>query len=245
MACGKHGRRVSAGEGGCPLAQRPEEEILARLRQAVILFDTEGVKEICQGVLEGQYNIFTCIFNGLVAGMEEVGRLYETGEYFVPEMLLCADSLYAGLELLKPYLQIQEQWGLPEEKGQVIIGVVSGDIHDIGKNIVRMMFDIAGFKVWDLGRDVPLERFIEEQELHHADIICLSSMMSTTALEIKHAIHKLKERFPGLKIMVGGAPFNEALASRWGADGYGRDASHAVKEAIAIISYIKKMQSSK
>lgn len=218
------------------MAQKPEEnEILACLHQAVISFDIQEVEKICHYAIEGQYDIYCCIFEGLVAGMEEVGRLYEEGEYFVPEMLLCADALYAGLELLRPHLKVQEQEVLHQEKGQVIIGVVSGDIHDIGKNIVRMMFDIAGFTVWDLGRDVPLEYFIEEQEKRNADIICLSSMMSTTALEIKHAIRKLKERFPNLKILVGGAPLNETLAARWGADSFGRDASHAVKEAIKII----------
>ncbi|KJR44969.1 5-methyltetrahydrofolate--homocysteine methyltransferase [Desulfosporosinus sp. I2] len=218
------------------MAQKPEEnEILACLHQAVISFDIQEVEKICHYAIEGQYDIYRCIFEGLVAGMEEVGRLYEEGEYFVPEMLLCADALYAGLELLRPHLKVQEQEVLHQEKGQVIIGVVSGDIHDIGKNIVRMMFDIAGFTVWDLGRDVPLEYFIKEQEKRNADIICLSSMMSTTALEIKHAIRKLKERFPNLKILVGGAPLNETLAARWGADSFGRDAAHAVKEAIKII----------
>ena len=225
------------------MAQKQEEkEILARLRQAVINFDTQEVKKICQEVIEERHDIYRCIFNGLVSGMEEVGHLYEVGEYYVPEMLLCADTLYAGMKLLRPHLKVQEQEDLPKEKGQVIIGVVSGDIHDIGKNIVRMMFDIAGFKVWDLGRDVPLERFIKEQEKHQADIICLSSMMTTTAHQIKHTIRKLKERFPDLKIMVGGAPLNETLAHRWGADAYGRDATHAVKEVVEIIGYIKKLE---
>lgn len=217
------------------MAQKPEEkEILACLHQAVISFNIEEVEKICHYAIEGQYDVYRCIFEGLVAGMEEVGRLYEEGEYFVPEMLLCTDALYAGLELLRPHLKVQEQEVLHQEKGQVIIGVVSGDIHDVGKNIVRMMFDISGFAVWDLGRDVPLEHFIEEQEKRNADIICLSSMMSTTAIEIKYTIRKLKERFPNIKILVGGAPLNGILASRWGADSYGRDASHAVKEAIKI-----------
>ncbi|GAB6155392.1 corrinoid protein [Desulfosporosinus burensis] len=218
------------------MTQKPEEnEILSCLHQAVISFDIQEVEKTCHYAIEGQYDVYRCIFEGLVAGMEEVGRLYEEGEYFVPEMLLCADTLYAGLELLRPHLKVQQLEVLHKEKGQVIIGVVSGDIHDIGKNIVRMMFDISGFTVWDLGRDVPLEHFIEEQEKRNADIICLSSMMSTTAFEIKHAIRKLKERFPNIKILVGGAPLNETLASRWGADSFGRDASHAVQEAINII----------
>ncbi|KLU62202.1 methionine synthase [Peptococcaceae bacterium CEB3] len=221
--------------------KKPEiHQILARLRQTVIRFDTPGVREICQDVLEGNYNAHSCIFDGLVSGMEEVGRLYENGEYYVPEMLLCADTFYAGLDLLRPRLEAQKQEILIKETGKVIIGVVSGDIHDIGKNIVRMMFDIAGLKVWDLGRDVSLELFIREQEKRNADIMCLSSMMSTTTLEIKHAIRQLKERFPNLKILVGGAPLNEVLAHRWGADGYANDATNAVKEAIKIISHVRK-----
>ncbi|MDA8440964.1 MAG: corrinoid protein [Peptococcaceae bacterium] len=221
------------------MVKTPKEiEILAWLQQAVISFNVQEVEKICQIVLEGQFDVYRCIFEGLVAGMEEVGRLYEIGEYFVPEMLLCADALYSGLELLRPHLNVHEQEVLCKDKGQVIIGVVEGDIHDIGKNIVCMMFDIAGFTVWDLGRDVPLEHFIEAQENHNADIICLSSMMSTTAPEIKHIIRKLKERFPNVKILIGGAPINQALAARWGADSFGKDASHAVKEAIKLIRWL-------
>lgn len=226
------------------MIQKPEEkEILIRLRQAVVCFDTQGVQELYQEVIKGQYDIYRCIFDGLVAGMEEVSRLYEVGEYFVPEMLLCSETLFVGLDLLRPHLQEQEV--LPKETGQVIIGVVSGDIHDIGKNIVRMMFDIAGFKVWDLGRDVPLERFVEEQEKHHADILCLSSMMTTTTTEMEQVIHKLKEHFPDLKIMIGGAAMSRVLAQRWGADGFAKDAPQAVKEAIEIIGYIKQLRDRK
>ena len=134
-------------------------EILAKLKNAVIQYDEDASKEGAEEALKEGLNPNDAIFNGLVSGMEEVGRLFEAQEYFVPELLMCADALYVGLDILKPHVN-QLDLGV---KGSVVIGTVEGDVHDIGKNIVKMMFDVAGFEVFDLGKDVPLDKFIEEQ----------------------------------------------------------------------------------
>jgi len=130
-----------------------EQEIYNNLRDGVIEYDDDKVIENANAALAEGLDAEKAIFDGLVAGIEEIGRLYELEEIFVPEMLIAADTMYAGLNILKPHLK-KKEGGV---KGQVIMGVVQGDVHDIGKNIVKMMFDVAGFEVHDLGRYVPIE----------------------------------------------------------------------------------------
>jgi len=170
--------------------------------------------------------------------MNEVGRLYEEQEYFVPEMLMCADALYAGLDILKPHI-IQKEGGI---KGAVVMGVVQGDVHDIGKNIVKMMFDVAGFDVHDLGRDVPMDKFVEEQLKTDSELVLLSAMMTTTMVGMKDIIAKIKEKNPNCKIMIGGAPVSEDLADKWGADGFAKDANNALKDALNMVKALKDLQ---
>jgi methylmalonyl-CoA mutase cobalamin-binding domain/chain len=119
---------------------------------------------------------------------------------------------------------------------------VEGDVHDIGKNIVKMMFDVAGFEVYDLGKDVPLDKFIEEQIKTDSDLVCLSAMMTTTMVGMKKVIDDLKAKNPDIKIMIGGAPVSQDIAEKWGADGYAGDANNALKDAINMISSLKKMK---
>jgi methanogenic corrinoid protein MtbC1 len=149
--------------------EEKNKEILDKLKNAVIQYDEDTAKEGAEEALKEGMNANDAIFNGLVSGMEEVGRLFESQEYFVPELLMCADALYAGLDILKPHVK-QMDLGV---KGSVVIGTVEGDVHDIGKNIVKMMFDVAGFEVYDLGKDVPLDKFVEEQMKTHSDLVCL------------------------------------------------------------------------
>lgn len=214
------------------------KDILERLRNAVIKYDEEASKEAANDALGSGMDANDAIFNGLVSGMEEVGRLFESQEYFVPEMLMCADALYAGLDILKPYVEKMDI-GV---KGSVVIGTVEGDVHDIGKNIVKMMFDIAGFTVYDLGKDVPLDKFIEEQLKTDSDLVCLSAMMTTTMVGMKKIIDKIKEKNPNVKIMIGGAPLSKDIADKWGADGYAKDATNALKDAVNMISSLRKMR---
>ena len=214
------------------------QEILDRLKQGVVDYDEDAVIAAANDALAEQMDAHSAVFDGLVPGMVEVGRLYEEQEYFVPEMLMCADAMYAGLNILKPHMMAKKDGGA---KGVVVMGVVQGDVHDIGKNIVRMMFDASGFEVHDLGRDVPLDKFVEEQLKTDSDLVCLSAMMTTTMVGMKDIIEKIKEKNPKCKIMIGGAPVTSDIASRWGADGYARDANNALKDAINMIASLKSI----
>ena len=213
-------------------------ELWEALKQGVIDYDEEAVKEAAQAVVDEGLDAYDAVFDGLVEGMNEVGRLYEEQEYFVPEMLMCADALYAGLDILKPHI-IQKEGGI---KGAVVMGVVQGDVHDIGKNIVKMMFDVAGFDVHDLGRDVPMDKFVEEQLNTNSDLVLLSAMMTTTMVGMKDIIAKIKEKNPKCKIMIGGAPVSEDLADKWGADGFAKDANNALKDALNMVKALKDLQ---
>ncbi|PKM79690.1 MAG: cobalamin-binding protein [Firmicutes bacterium HGW-Firmicutes-14] len=215
-----------------------EQEILNRLRDGVVEYENDMVINAANEALETGLDAEKAIFDGLVAGIEEIGRLYELEEIFVPEMLLAADAMYAGLNILKPHMEKKADGGV---RGHVIMGVVQGDVHDIGKNIVKMMFDVAGFEVHDLGRDVPLEDFIEEQLNTNSDLVCLSAMMTTTMVGMPDIIRKLKEKNPKVKIMIGGAPVNENLAEQWGADGYAKDANNALKDAINMVASLRNL----
>ncbi len=214
------------------------KEILETLKKAVIEYDEDVAKETAEEALKEGVNPNDAIFNGLVSGMQEVGKLFEAQEYFVPELLMCADALYVGLDILKPHVN-QLDLGV---KGSVVIGTVEGDVHDIGKNIVKMMFDVAGFQVYDLGKDVPLDKFIEEQIKTDSDLVCLSAMMTTTMVGMKKVIDDLKAKNPDIKIMIGGAPVSQDIAEKWGADGYAPDANNALKDAINMISSLKEMK---
>jgi len=219
-------------------SEEKEKEILEKLKNSVIQYDEDGAKEGAEEALKEGVEANHAIFNGLVSGMEEVGRLFEAQEYFVPELLMCADALYAGLDILKPHVK-QLDLGV---KGSVVIGTVEGDVHDIGKNIVKMMFDVAGFQVYDLGKDVPLDKFVEEQIKTDSDLVCLSAMMTTTMVGMKKVIDDLKAKNPNVKIMIGGAPVSADVAEKWGADGYSADANNALKDAINMISSLKKLK---
>ena len=163
---------------------------------------------------------------GMIAAMDEVGRLFEEGEYFVPEMLVSASAMKAGLTLLKPYL-VQSNF---EPLGVVVLGTVAGDLHDIGKNLVGMMLEGAGLSVIDLGTDVPAGRFVDVVRETDVDIIGLSALLTTTMPSIKATIDGLEEA--GLrnktKVIVGGAPLTLEFAEKIGADGYAPDASKSV-----------------
>jgi corrinoid protein of di/trimethylamine methyltransferase len=215
-----------------------KSEILDKLKDAVIEYDEDSAKELAQTALDEGVEANDAIFSGLVSGMQKVGDLFEKQEYFVPELLMCADALYSGLEILKPHVK-QMDLGV---RGSVVIGTVEGDVHDIGKNIVKMMFDVAGFTVYDLGRDVPLDKFVEEQLKTDSDLVCLSAMMTTTMVGMKKIIEDIKKKNPNVKIMIGGAPVSRDIADKWGADGYAPDATNALKDAINMISSLKKLK---
>jgi corrinoid protein of di/trimethylamine methyltransferase len=210
-----------------------EATILARLRQAVMDGDDKLAIAAAEEVVTAGLDAQTAIMDGLAAGMAEMGRLYEEGECYVPELMVSSEALYAGLEILKPH--VLQSGGVSTRKGVVVIGVVQGDIHDIGKNLVKMMLEVAGFEVHDLGRDVEMERFIEESRRVNADLLCLSALMTTTIIAIKDYMPAFKADLPNTKIMIGGAPLNQYLANEWGADGYGENAMEAARVALRLV----------
>jgi corrinoid protein of di/trimethylamine methyltransferase len=217
------------------------KELLKQLHDGVVELDEEKVVEAAQKALEEGFNAYDAVMNGVAAGMERVGALYDSQEYFVPELLLAADALYAGLDILKPHIRMEDL--SDKVKGQVVIGTVEGDVHDIGKNIIKMMFEVAGFTVHDLGRDVPLDKFIQEQVRTDSEIVALSAMMTTTMMGMRKAIEMIKEKNPGVLIMLGGAPVTQNTATLFGADGYADSAGNAVQEAIRMIANLRKLQS--
>ena len=218
--------------------EQRKSEILKGLHDAVVAFDEDKVAELSQAVLDEHIDAYEAIMDGLAAGMETVGKLYDTQEYFVPEVLMCSDALYRGLDILRPH--VTDTGG--RVKGQVVIGTVEGDVHDIGKNLVKMMFEVAGFTVHDLGRDVKLEKFVEEQLKTDSEIVALSALMTTSMLAMPKVIKMIKDRNPNVKIMVGGAPLSSDVAEKYGADGYANNAANAVKEAINMISRLREIK---
>ena len=214
------------------------EEILKKLSDAVVEYDEDAAKEWAQTALDDGLDAFDAIMNGLAAGMEIVGDLYDKQEYFVPELLMCADALYVGMGILRPHIKKDSA----PKRGQVVIGTVQGDVHDIGKNIIKLMFDVGGFTVHDLGRDVPLENFVNEQLRTDSEIVAMSAMMTTTMMGMRKVIDLIKEKNPNVAIMLGGAPVTKDVADLFGADGYAESAGNAVQEAIKMISRLREMQ---
>jgi len=216
------------------------EELLKQLSDGVVNFDEDRVVEAATKVIEEGLDAYDAIMNGMAAGMEIVGDLYDRHEYFVPELLMCADALYAGLDILRPHIETKD--GETTVRGQVVIGTVQGDVHDIGKNLIKMMFEVAGFTVHDLGRDVPLEKFVEEQVKTDSEIVALSAMMTTTMMGMKKVVEMIKEKNPKVMIMLGGAPVTSDVANLFGADGYAESAGNAVQEAIKMIGRLREIQ---
>jgi len=206
------------------------------------------IKKIYAGILEGQHKQVAAdvqaaldagadpavILNqGMIAAMAEVGRLFEIGEYYVPEMLIAARAMQAGLALLKPRLAQADV----KSAGKVAIGTVKGDLHDIGKNLVAMMLEGAGFEIKDLGTDVAPEKFVEAVKSEGVNIVALSALLTTTMPNMKTTIEALKAAGvrEKVKVMIGGAPVTDSYAQQIGADGYAPDASRAVSLAKSLV----------
>lgn len=214
------------------------KEILKELHEAVVVFDEDKVVELCHAALSEGVDPYVATMDGLTEGMLEVGELYNKKEYFVPELLMCADALYAGLDILKPAILASGRKA--KVAGTVVIGVVEGDVHDIGKNLIKMMFDVAGWNVYDLGRDVPLESFVEEQLKTDSEIVAMSAMMTTSMLGMPKVIKMIRERNPKCRIMIGGAPITTDVADKFGADGFAEGAGTAIDEAMRLIQMLRE-----
>jgi corrinoid protein of di/trimethylamine methyltransferase len=214
------------------------KEILGKLSTAVYEFEEDDAVKWAKTALDEGVDPFVATMDGLAAGMIKAGEAYNNKEYFVPELLMCADALYAGLDILKPAIEASGREAAV--KGSIVLGVVEGDVHDIGKNLVKMMFEVAGWNVYDLGKDVPLDKFVEEQIRTNSEVVGLSALMTTSMLAMPEAIKRIRAKNPKVRIMIGGAPINPEVAEKYGADGYAKTASTAVDEAINLLKMLKK-----
>lgn len=209
------------------------EVYFKELSEAVVEMDEERAVTAANASLAAGVDAYDAIQQGLSDGMARAGQLFEEEDYFIPELLMCSDAMYAGLEVLKPHLI-----KTTDSKGKIVIGVIEGDTHDIGKNMVRIMFETGGFDVIDLGRDVPPQRFVDSAREHGADMIALSTLMTTTMDgmgKVVDLLHQgnIRER---IKVMVGGGPISPGFAKRIGADGYAVNAAEAVKVAKELLA---------
>ena len=209
---------------------KSKEELLEKLSECVVEMEDEEVVDVATEYVESGYPALDGIMEGLVDGMNKASDLYDEEEYFVTDLLLCSDAMYSGIDILKPRLPVEENKG---EKLKIVIGVVEGDTHDIGKNLVKIMLDTAGFEMYDLGRDVPLDNFVDKAIEVGASLICMSTLMTTTMDGMRIVIEKLKEKGirDNVKVMVGGSPISQKYANEIGADGYSANAVGAVKLA--------------
>lgn len=206
------------------------QDIIQRLQAGVKDMDEEMTIQAANDALKTNLDPLTAINEGLVAGMNQAGLLYEQEEYFVPELLLCSDALYVGMDILSPHICQADNVQI---KPTVVIGVVQGDTHDIGKNLVKLMLEVSGFTVCDLGRDVPLSHFVEKVKALKAELLCLSTLMSTTMDHMAVVIENLKKADirNSVKVLVGGGPLSATFAKKIGADGYSKNAVGAAKLA--------------
>lgn len=209
------------------------ENLIQSVYQNVVDGNKPGVEADVRACLDAGVAAETVLNRGLIPAMSQVGKLFEEGEYFVPEMLIAARAMQTGLALLKPYLAEADI----QPAGKVAIGTVKGDLHDIGKNLVSMMLEGAGFAIQDLGTDVPAEKFVQAAA-EGAQIIALSALLTTTMPNMKTTIEALNSAglHGKVKVMIGGAPVTEAYAKQIGADGFAPDASRAVSVARALVA---------
>ena len=212
---------------------KDKTELLQALSDAVVAMDEEKTSQLAEAVIERGIDPFEAIEKGLSHGMERVGLLFEQYEYFVPELLLCSDAMYAGLEVLKAHITTDGTG----KRHKVVIGVIEGDTHDIGKNLVKIMLEASRFEVFDLGRDIPPAQFVAKAKEVGADLIAISTLMSTTMKDMGKVVSLLKEE--GIRdrfqVIVGGGPISKGFADLIGADGYAANAAGAAKVATNLL----------
>ncbi len=202
-------------------------DILTQISEALQKGEAEEVSRLTREAIEQKLDAKTILDNGLIVGMAVVGEKFKAHEIFLPDVLLAAKAMYAGLDLLKPLLIAGEVPTL----GKVVLGTVQGDLHDIGKNLVGIMLKGAGFEIVDLGKDVSPETFVEAAQQHQAQVIGMSALLTTTMPTMKKVIELVKNRglYGKVKILVGGAPLSAGYAREIGADAYCYDAMKAVE----------------
>jgi 5-methyltetrahydrofolate--homocysteine methyltransferase len=209
-------------------------ELIQALSESLQKGDARGVAELTRRSIEGGLDTKSILEEGLIAGMSVIGQKFKAHEVFLPNVLLAARAMYAGMDLLRPLL-IKE--GIPTV-GKVVIGTVQGDLHDIGKNLVAIMLKGAGFEVIDLGHDVSPQRFIDAAEDENADVIGMSALLTTTMPVMRTVVELARQRhiYGKTKIIVGGAPLSREYAQEIGADAYCFDAISAVEQVKTFVA---------
>lgn len=207
-------------------------DMLERIEQALIAGEKETVEKLVGEALAAGLEASLILDDALIKGMARVGELFKGSEIFIPEVLVAARAMNAGLALLEPHL-VREK---VQPKGVVVIGTVKGDLHDIGKNLVAMMLRGNGYKVVDLGVDVPADRFIEAARAEGAGVIGLSALLTTTMVQMKGVIEAVRTAGLDIPVIVGGAPVTSDFARQIGASGYASDAASAVEEAARVMA---------
>ena len=210
-----------------------QQELLDDLYESILDGEMSVAPENVQAALDGDIAPNVILNEGMIEAMSEVGQLFEDGDYFVPEMLIAARAMQAGLGVLKPHLVAS---GV-DPIGKVVIGTVQGDMHDIGKNLVTMMMEGAGFEVVDLGVDVKPEKFIESIRENEPQVVAMSALLTTTMPKMGVTIEAMRDAgvLDGVKVLVGGAPVTAEFAEKIGADGYAPDASQAASLAKSFV----------
>lgn len=208
-------------------------ELLRGIAEGVLGGDGERVARLTLEAIERSTPAKRILDDGLIAGMNVVGRQFKEHEIFLPDVLLAAKAMYAGMDLLKPLLVRDGIQSL----GKVVLGTIQGDLHDIGKNLVGILLKGAGFEIIDLGNDVAPERFVETARAQGAKVIGMSALLTTTMVKMRDVIELLEEQHLGgrIKTIVGGAPVSEAYAREIGADAHGFDAASAVERVKALV----------
>jgi len=209
-----------------------KDEILNGLANAVVEGDEGKCVEFANKALENNIDAYDAVINGCAHGMSIVSDRYEKNKMFVPEILLSVRAMNRAVEVLSPYVKAEKI----KTTGKIAIAVVLGDIHDIGKNLVKLMLQTAGLMVFDLGKDVPPEALQDKVREENVDLVVLSALMITSMMEMKEDVKLLKREFPNVKIMIGGAPVTPKFCDSIGADGYADNASEAIRVAQRLIS---------
>jgi|YNPNPStandDraft_1061719.scaffolds.fasta_scaffold04060_5 5-methyltetrahydrofolate--homocysteine methyltransferase len=209
-------------------------DILQKIATKLYAGEEEEVAELVKSALDQGLSPSEILQGGLIAGMDEVGRDFKCGELFVPEVLVAARAMHAGMNILRPLLSKSDAQGL----GKFVIGTVEGDLHDIGKNLVKMMMEGAGFEVIDLGTDVKPAAFVQAVKEHQPKLVGMSALLTTTMVAMRSTIEALNEAGVrgSVKVMVGGAPVTNDFAQSIGADAYAPDAAAAVDIARQLIA---------
>ncbi|HAG43843.1 MAG TPA: cobalamin-binding protein [Clostridium sp.] len=208
-------------------------DLILDLKQSVVDMEEDETKALAEKCVEDKIDAFTAINEGLAMGMQEAGKLYEEGEYYIPELLMCSDAMYVGLDVLRPHRKSESS----DNNLRAVVGVVEGDTHDIGKNLFKIMLETNGFEVLDLGRDVPPIEFVNKAKNFNANLVGMSTLMTTTMDNMQVVIDLLKKE--GIRedvvVMVGGGPISQNFADKIGADAYAPEASRAARIAKNLV----------